>query len=99
VREVFLGNEWLIKLVTEGLWENKLRCANVCIIRRTQNWPLLELCHQLIFNITEEAVGDGVGQVTEPDIAERAVVREALDGEEEGIDNAPSKSTVPFLLC
>lgn len=42
-----------------------------------------------MLNVTEEAVGDGVWQVAEPDIAERAVVREALDSEEERVDNAP----------
>ncbi len=52
-----------------------------------------------MLNVTEEAVGDGLGQVTEPDIAERAVVCEAVDSKEEDINNAPKKSTVPFFMC
>jgi hypothetical protein len=52
-----------------------------------------------MLDVTEEAVGDGLGQVAEPDIAERGVVRETLDSEEEGIDNALQKSLVPFTMC
>jgi hypothetical protein len=51
-----------------------------------------------MLNVTEETVRDGLGQVTEPDIAESGVVREAFDSEDEGFDNAPQKSLVPFFI-
>ena len=52
-----------------------------------------------MLDVTEKAVGNGLGQVAEPDIAERGVVCETLDSKEEGIDNAESKSLVPFPIC
>ena len=52
-----------------------------------------------MLDVTEEAVGNGLGQVSEPDIAEGGVVRETLHSEEEGIGNIPQKSFVPFFIC
>lgn len=55
----------------------------------------LKFREKFVLYVTKEGVGDRLGQVTEPAVAKRGVVCEALDGEEERIDNTPPKSLVP----
>ena len=51
-----------------------------------------------MLDVREEAVGDRLRQVPEPDIAEGWVVRKTFNSKEERIDNAVPKSLVPFLV-
>jgi len=51
-----------------------------------------------MLGVGEEGIGDRLGQVAEPDIAEGGVVREALYSEEKSFDNAEKKSTIPLFI-